>query len=93
MPDPMLTFCGRCGKHRPVSSPWEHDKKRSVWVCTFKCGHLGIIHQDTYADMTRKPCQAPADGSPCDEPAQADKRYCPRHLAQIQKLADAGRLP
>lgn len=44
-------------------------------------------------DSKHKPCQAPADGSPCDEPAQNEKRYCTFHIGQIDKLAQAGRLP
>ena len=55
-----------------------------------------VIPFDECECAPAKPCEAPADGSPgyrCDEPAQANKRYCPRHLVQIQKLADAGRLP
>ena len=52
-----------------------------------------VIPFDDCACGPAKPCEAPADGSPCDAPAKVGKRYCTRHLAQIQKIADAGRLP
>ncbi len=46
-----------------------------------------------HEDQQHKPCQAAAHGSPCEEYAQDDKRYCTFHLAQIEKLAQSGRLP
>ncbi len=49
-----------------------------------------LAHDD---DQTHKPCQAPADGSPCDEHAQDSKRYCTHHLGQIDKLAESGQMP
>ncbi len=78
-------LCMDCNRSRPCDG----SCTPATWARLIRCQSCF----DKSMGIERKPCQAPADGSPCDESAQADKRYCTRHLAQIQKLADAGRLP
>lgn len=58
------------------------------------CTEQHNLDGEHLADEERKPCDERSDAfGQCLEYAQANKRYCTYHLAQIQKLADAGRLP
>ena len=43
-------YCPVCDRRREQLTPWEHDQPRSVYVCRLRCGHLRIVHQDTFND-------------------------------------------